>query len=557
MLSENAIEVLKKRYLLRNEKGELIETPMHLFRRVAKIGGKDKEEEFFQMMKNLEFLPNSPTLMNAGTKLGQLSACFVLPVDDSIESIFSALKNMAKIHQSGGGTGFDFSKIRPKGERVMSTKGKASGPVSFIRIFDTATEVIKQGGKRRGANMAILEVSHPDIIEFVIAKRYGLFNNFNVSVAVTDKFMKKVEKDEDFNLRNPKTGKTVKKIKAKALFDLIAELGWETGDPGMVFIDEINRKNVMIKLGRINATNPCGEVPLFPYESCNLGSINLSKFVENKKINWKKLAEATRLGVKFLDNILDVNKFPMPEIKKATLANRKIGLGVMGFADMLIKMNIKYDSEKAVNLAELVMRFIAKEARQRSIELGKEKGNFPNFKKSKFYEKYNSMRNATVTTIAPTGSISIISGCSSGIEPLFGVCYVKKVIGDKFIQVNPVFEKIAKERKFYSNTLIAKILKKGSIQDIEGIPDDVKRIFVTAHDIKPEWHVKIQAAFQKYTDNAVSKTVNLKATATKNDIKKIYMLAYKSGCKGITVYRDKSKKEQVLDIACSAGVCHI
>ena len=402
----------------------------------------------------------------------------------------------------------------------------------------------------------VLDISHPDILEFVIAKKHGMFKNFNFSVAVTDKFFQQVKKDESIKLVNPKTRRAVKKIKAGDLFDLIVESAWETGDPGLIFIDEINRKNTLKKIGMLTGVNPCGEMPLFPYESCNLGSINLSKFVEDKKINWKRLREVARTGVEFLDNIISINKFPLIEIKKTTLANRKIGLGVMGFADMLIRLGIPYDSEKAVNIGEQVMRFITKEARQRSIELGFEKGSFSNFKQSSFYGKYKFLRNATTTTIAPTGSISIIANCSSGIEPLFGVCFVRKILGgERLLEVNHLFEKIAKERGFYSEKLVEDILKKGSLKEIDGIPDDIKKLFVSAHEIKPELHVKMQAAFQKYTDNAVSKTVNLKEDASKDSVRHVFLLANELRCKGITVYRHKSKKEQVLDIACPSGIC--
>jgi ribonucleoside-diphosphate reductase alpha chain len=557
LLSDNALEILKRRYLLKNDKGELIETPMHLFRRVAHAAASveknqklrwQKEHEFFSLMSRLEFLPNSPTLMNAGTKIGQLSACFVLPIEDSIDSIFSALKDMAKIHQSGGGTGFNFSKIRPKGDIVHSTKGVASGPVSFIRIFDNATDVIKQGGKRRGANMAILDVSHPDIIEFVIAKKYGLLQNFNLSVAVTDEFFRKVEKNEEWHLVNPRNGKVAKTINARQLLDLIADLAWQTGDPGMLFIDEINRKNVLKQIGRIEATNPCGEQPLFNYESCNLGSINVSKFVDKAQIDWKRLKTTIDSAVEFLDNIISINNYPLPEIKQLTLANRKIGLGVMGFADMLIKLKIPYNSAKAVEVAEELMRFLTKTAREKSSELGIVRGDFPNFRKSELHGKYKHMRNATVTTIAPTGTISMIAGCSSGIEPLFAVAYVKQIFSkEKFVEINSVFKEMLEQRKLNKKLLLNEILKKGTVKGVHDLPGDMQNLFVSAHDIAPEWHVRIQAAFQKYTDNAVSKTVNLLHYATKNDVKKIFLLAHSLKCKGITIYRDKSRKEQVLE----------
>ena len=559
-LTVNSLEVLRKRYLLRDETGRIIETPAQMFLRVARAiakvdknyGGNPKESEktFYEMMAKLEFLPNSPTLFNAGTKLGQLSACFVLPVEDSLKSIFTAVKNMAIIEQSGGGVGFDFSKLRPKGDIVKSTKGVASGPVSFMRVFDVATDVIKAGGKRRGAMMGILRVDHPDIEEFITAKQKpGVLSNFNISVAVTDDFMEKLEADEEYWLVNPRNKRKVRKLKARYIWNLIAESAWKSGDPGVVFIDEVNRHNPTPEVGRIEATNPCGEQPLLPYESCNLGSINLSRMVENGKINWKKLRKTVRNAVHFLDNVIDANKFPLKKIEQMTKANRKIGLGIMGFADMLIKLGIPYNSEKALKLAEKLMKFITDEARKKSVELGEERGSFPNFDKSIWKDKYSAMRNATVTTIAPTGSISIIAGCSSGIEPLFAISFIRNVLGGtRLFEINPLFELTAKERGFYSAKLLEKIAKTGSVQKIKEVPDDVKKIFVTALDISPEWHVKMQAAFQKYTDNAVSKTVNLPFEASIEDVRKIFELAWKLKCKGVTVFRYGSKPEQVLYI---------
>ena len=563
-LTFNAIKVLERRYLLRDETGKVRETPAQMFRRVAKTiasvekayGYSDKEirkfeEEYYRMMFNLEFLPNSPTLMNAGTEIGQLSACFVIPVEDSIKSIFEGVLYMALIHKSGGGTGFSFSKLRPKGDIVKSTEGIASGPVSFMRVYDVATDVIKQGGKRRGANMGILRVDHPDIFEFITAKaREGFLTNFNLSVAATDEFMKAVENDEMFELVNPRTNKVVKKIKAREIWHSIVFMAWKTGDPGVIFIDEINRHNPTPHVGVIEATNPCGEQPLLPFESCNLGSINLAKMVEDGKINWDKLGETVRKAVRFLDNVIDANKYPLPEIEKMTKANRKIGLGVMGFADMLIQLGIPYDSEEAVQTAEKVMKFITEEARKTSVELGEEKGSFPNFSGSVWEKKgYKAMRNATVTTVAPTGTISIIAGCSSGIEPLFAIAYIRNVMeGTQLLEVNQYFEQRTKEIGIYSKQLMEKVAKYGSIQKMKEIPEDLKRVFVTALDIAPEWHVKMQAAFQKYTDNAVSKTVNLPHDATIKDVENVFWLAYKLKCKGITVYRYGSKKEQVLYI---------
>ncbi len=557
----NAIKVLKNRYLVKDEQGKVIEKPSQMFRRVAKAVAKadlfydkkanveETEEAFYQIMANQEFLPNSPTLMNAGTRLGQLSACFVLPVEDSIEGIFTTLKHMALIHQSGGGTGFSFSKLRPAGDIVGSTKGIASGPVSFMTIYDAATNVIKQGGRRRGANMAILDVTHPDILKFIEVKsREGILTNFNISVAVTDEFMEAVEKDSDYSLVNPRNGKVEEKLRARHVFDLAVANAWRTGDPGLVFIDEINRHNPTPKVGEIQSTNPCGEQPLLPYESCNLGSINLAKMVKDDDLDWEKLRKATRTAVHFLDNVVDANKYPIPEIAETTRANRKIGLGVMGFADVLIQMGIPYNSEKALVMAEKVMRFIGEEATRKSAEIGEKRGSFPNFRGSLWEEKgYGAMRNSTVTTVAPTGTISIIAGCSSGIEPIFAVAFVRNVMeGTKLLEVQPTFERIAREKGFYSRELMLKIAKTGSIQSLEEIPKEVRRVFVTALDISPEWHVKMQGAFQKYVDNAVSKTVNLPPDATVDDVRQIYRLAYKLKCKGITVYRYGSKKEQVL-----------
>jgi len=559
-LTVNALEVLRKRYLLRDEKGNIRETPAQTFMRVAKAiakvdgryGGNPKESEkiFYEMMARSEFLPNSPTLFNAGTELGQLSACFVLPVEDSLESIFTAVKNMALIEKSGGGVGFDFSKLRPKGDIVKSTKGVASGPVSFMRVFDSATEVIKAGGKRRGAMMGVLRADHSDVIEFITSKQEpGVLSNFNISVAVTDDFMKTLEEDGEYWLINPRNKEKVRKLKVKDVWNLMAKSAWESGDPGVIFLDEINRHNPTPEIGRIETTNPCAEQPLLPYESCNLGSVNLSRMVENGKTNWNKLRETVRNAVHFLDNVIDANRFPLKEIEEMTKANRKIGLGVMGFADMLIKLGIPYDSEEALKLAEKLMQFFTEEAREKSVELGEERGSFPNFDKSVWKDKYHGMRNATITTIAPTGSISIIAGCSSGIEPLFAISFMRNVLdGSRLFEINPLFEMTAKERGFYSAELLEEIARTGSVQGIEGVPEDAKRVFVTALDIQPEWHVRMQAAFQKYTDNAVSKTVNLPQDATAEDVEKVFWLAYRLKCKGITVYRYGSKPEQVLNI---------
>jgi ribonucleoside-diphosphate reductase alpha chain len=554
-LSETAREIIGKRYLLKNDKREAIETVQQMFKRVAKaIAAVEKnygknpakiEKEFYNMMADMDFLPNSPTIMNAGTEIGQLSACFVLPIEDSIESIFETLKNMAIIHQSGGGVGFSFSKIRPEGDLVNNSKGIASGPVSFLKVYDKAAEIIKQGGRRRGANIGILRVDHPDIKEFIAVKSKEKMENFNLSVAITDDFMKTVDKDTDFELINPRTGKCVNKVKAKEIFDLIVENAWQRGDPGVIFIDTINKTNTL-KLGNMEATNPCGEVPLYPYESCNLGSINLANMVtKSGKINWNKLKKTVHLGINFLDNVIDANKFHLEVIEKMTKTNRKIGLGVMGFAEMLIKTGVRYDSKQAVQSAERVMKFITEEARKKSAELGKSRGDFTNFKQSKLHRKYKNMRNTTVTTIAPTGTISIIAGTSSGIEPIFAVAFIRRIMGgEKFFELNPLFEKILREKKIYSDKLVEDIKQSRAVC----IPQKLKELFVTALDITPEQHIRIQAAFQKYTDNAVSKTVNLKEKATKEDVANAFRLAYKSGCKGITVYRYGSKEGQVLNI---------
>ncbi len=559
-LPVNAVRILEKRYLLRDESGNLIETPKKMFRRVAKevasadnLYGKkfnreETERKFYRVMANLEFIPNSPTLINAGTRMGQLSACFVLPVEDSMKSIFAAVKDMALIHQSGGGTGFSFSRLRPKGDLVKSTKGIASGPVSFMRVFDMATDIIKQGGRRRGANMGILRIDHPDILEFVTAKtREGAFANFNLSVAITDKFMKLLEANKEYELVNPRTRKPISKLRARDVFNLIVAMAWKTGDPGLVFIDQINRKNPTVHTGIIESTNPCGEQPLLPYESCVLGSINLSRMIDRDKIDWEKLRGVVRTAVHFLDNVIDVNRYPLPRIERMTKGNRKIGLGVMGFAEMLIKLGISYNSREGVSIAENIMKFITREAREKSKKLAKLRGVFPNFKGSIWDKRKIRMRNACLTTIAPTGTISTIAGCSSGIEPLFAISYVRRILeGTQFLETNGLFEEIAKEKGFYDKKLLMEIAKKGSIRHMKKIPPSVRKIFVTAFDISPEWHVKMQAAFQKHTDNAVSKTVNLPYEATVEEVEKVYKLAFKLGCKGVTVYRYGSKPQQVL-----------
>jgi ribonucleoside-diphosphate reductase alpha chain len=559
-LTVNALEVLRARYLLRDEKGNFTENPANLFQRVAKaIAKTDKihqenpaetEKAFYHMMTKLEFLPNTPTLFNAGTNIGQLSACFVLPVQDSLEGVFTTVKNMALIEQTGGGVGFNFSTLRPKGDKVKSTKGVASGPVSFMRVFDVSTEVIKAGGKRRGAMMGILRADHPDILEFITAKQNPtLLSNFNVSVAVTDEFMQAVAADEMYWLVNPRNGERVKQLKAREVWRLIAHSAWASGDPGVVFIDEINRGNPTPEVGVIESTNPCGEQPLLPYESCNLGSINLSKMVEDGRISWGRLRETVRNAVHFLDNVVDANVYQLVETAEITRANRKIGLGVMGFADMLILLGVPYDSEEALKLAEQVMAFIQEEAHKKSREIGEVRGSFPNFELSIWKDRYGAFRNATVTTVAPTGTISIIAGCSSGIEPLFAVSFMRNVLGgSRLFETNVLFEEVAKAKGFYSAELLEEVARTGSVQKIAGVPDYVKRLFLTALDIDPVWHVRMQAAFQKYTDNAVSKTVNLPFEAKVEDVQAIYDLAWRLKCKGVTVFRYGSKPEQVLYI---------
>ncbi|MCX8205161.1 MAG: adenosylcobalamin-dependent ribonucleoside-diphosphate reductase [Candidatus Nezhaarchaeota archaeon] len=560
-LSVNAVRVLERRYLLKDERGRVVETTSQLFWRVARsiaavdeLYGASRDEvarsevEFYRMMASLEFLPNSPTLMNAGTNIGQLSACFVIPVEDSIEGIFNALKLMAIVHKSGGGTGFSFSRLRPKGDVVASTMGVASGPVSFMRIFDVATEVIKQGGKRRGANMGVLRVDHPDILDFINAKAApGLFNNFNLSVAVTDRFMEAVKEGGDYPLINPRTGEVVRRLPARDVFDLMVSNAWRTGDPGLLFIDEINRHNPTPKLGYIEATNPCGEVPLLPYESCNLGSLNLSKVVKRGEVDWNRLGGLVEKAVHFLDNVIDANRYPAPEIERMTKLNRKVGLGVMGFAEMLIQLGVPYDSSEALRVGEEVMKFISERAREASVNLGRLRGSFPSFEDSVWAGRFDALRNATLTSIAPTGTISIIANTSSSIEPLFALVYVRQVLEDvRLIEANPLFEKVARERGFYSQSLMLKVAKQGSLRGVGEVPEDVRRLFVTALEVDPEWHVRVQAAFQKYVDNAVAKTVNLRPEASMEDVRRVFTLAYELKCKGVTVYRYGSKPAQVL-----------
>ncbi len=569
-LPVNALEVLKKRYLLKDDNRRIVETPSELFRRVARhvaqgeanyrsdIGTEAAEEAFYRMMRDREFMPNSPTLMNAGTPLGQLSACFVLPVEDSIEGIFQTLADMARIHQTGGGTGFDFSRLRPRGDLVGSTKGRASGPLSFMSIFDKATEVIVQGGRRRGANMGILRCDHPDIIDFIEAKvSSNAFRNFNLSVGVTEAFLRAVRENRPFDLVNPHTGQSVRQLGARALFDLIVNAAWRTGDPGLIFLDQVNRHNPTPDVGAIEATNPCGEVPLLPYESCILASINLDKMTKARAdgqigkaaVDWAKLRDRVHWGVRFLDDVIEVNRYPLEAIQAATLGNRKIGLGVMGFADLLIRLGIPYTSPEAVAFATRLMRFIHKESLAASEKLARERGVFPNFDKSIYARGGRKLRNATVNTIAPTGTISIIAGCSSGIEPLFAVSFVRHVLsGTRLFETNPLFEEMAKERRFHRRELLAEVAKHPSLAQVKGIPRDVKKLFVTAFDVAPRQHLEIQAAFQRYTDNAVSKTINLPADATVEDVRAIYLEAHRLKCKGITIYRYGSKPDQVLSV---------
>ncbi len=566
-LTANALTVLSRRYLQKDEKGRVAETPAGLFHRVAEniaqaeVAYGDAEpralqEEFYRLLSRLEFLPNSPTLMNAGRPLQQLAACFVLPVEDSLESIFEAVKETALIHQSGGGTGFSFSHLRPKDDAVRTTGGAASGPVSFMRVFNMATEVIRQGGARRGANMGILSVDHPDILEFIAAKENDReLANFNISVAVTEKFMTAVEQDDLLGLVNPRTRTVVRTVRAREVFDRIVETAWRTGDPGILFLDRINRDNPTPLLGEMESTNPCGEQPLLPYEPCTLGSVNLARMLRgpegSREIDRAKLVRTVHTAVRFLDDVIDRSRYPLDQIDRLAKGNRKIGLGVMGFADLLIGLGIPYDSDRAVRTAGEVMGLVQEEGRKASQELARERGVFPNFFGS-IHDRPGGMRlrNATVTTVAPTGTLSIIAGCSSGIEPLYALSFTRRVLGDAELpEVYAPFVAAARERGFYSDRLMMRIAAGESIRKLEEAPEDVRRVFGTAYDIPPEWQVRMQAAFQRHTDNAVSKTINVAADATPEVVRSAFLLAFREGVKGITVYRSGSRDRQVLACA--------
>lgn len=589
--SENAIRVLEKRYLKRDKDGKCIETPDDMFRRVSdtiaaadfEYGKSDAQvkelsEKFYKVITGRYFMPNSPTLMNAGRELGQLSACFVLPVEDSLEGIFETIKNTALIHQSGGGTGFSFSRLRPKNSVVRSTMGASSGPVSFMEVFNAATEAVKQGGTRRGANMGILRVDHPDIIDFINCKSdNNKLNNFNISVALTDKFMQAYLSGGDYDLINPQNGEVSGRISARKIFDMIVDGAWRNGEPGIIFIDKMNADNPTPLVGEIESTNPCGEVPLLPYEACNLGSINLGLMVKDGAVDWKLLEQTTRIAMRFLDNVITVNNYPLPQIAELVRNNRKIGLGVMGWADMLMKLRISYRSEEGIKLAAQVMEFIDYVSKTESVELAKERRCFNNFKgsvydgKNYLYNKFRGksagkitddmwagldceiekygLRNATTTCIAPTGTISMIASASGGIEPLFGLVFSRLIMdGTEMLEVNSIFKNFMIINGLYSENLMSKIAAEGTIAHIDNLSDEIKNIFVAAHDISPYWHVKMQAAFQLHTDNAVSKTVNFVEAATREDIKETYILAYKNNLKGITVYRNNSRQFQPMNL---------
>ena len=576
-LTKNSLRVLEKRILARDKHGQLIETPEEMFRRVARCVAQadshystrddavTSEEKFFEIMSNLEFLPNSPTLMNAGRNLAQLSACFVLPVEDSMDGIFGTLRNTALIQKTGGGTGFSFSRLRPREDKIRSTQGVSSGPVSFMRLYNFATEVTKLGGKRAGANMAILRVDHPDIEEFIASKTNPIeLNTFNISVAVTHEFMRRAENGDRYDLVNPRTNQPIKQLDARRVLELIIESAWRNGEPGIIFIDRINRDNPTPDLGEIESTNPCGEQPLLPYESCVLGSINLARFYRGGVIDYDRLKTVARLAVHFLDNVIDVSEYPIAEIEKITKLNRKIGLGVMGWADLLALMSIPYDSEEALELAEVVMEFISQESLEASVDLAKQRGPFPRWFQESIYSSENSKesalrfepepgpilrkrRNATVTTVAPTGTLSLIADCSSGIEPIYSIAYRRLSFENESLNfVHPLFEQYARKHGFYSEELITTVSEAKGLRKVKTVPPETARVFVSSNEITPEWHVRMQAAFQKHIDAAVSKTINFPSSATIDDVRKAYLLAHKLGCKGITVYRDGSREKQVL-----------
>jgi len=565
LLTPQALAVLEKRYLLRDAQGKVIESPEEMFRRVARnVAEADRlyanrssteelSESFFGMMASLDFLPNSPCLMNAGKELQQLAACFVLPVEDSLPSIFETVKQTALIHQSGGGTGFSFSRLRPRSDTVQSTGGVASGPVSFMRVFNMTTEVIKQGGTRRGANMGVLRVDHPDIMEFIAIKQHSSeMENFNLSVGLTKAFMEALMKDTEYGLVNPRTGREVRRLKAKEVFLVIVTSAWESGDPGILFLDRINDANPTPLLGEIESTNPCGEVPLLPYEACVLGSINLLQMIKRNNGSWEvdfdKLKRTVRTAVHFLDNVIDMNHYPMPEIAERTRGNRKIGLGVMGLAHFFIRLGIPYSSMKAVAVAKGIMNFIQHQAQERSVEMGEARGVFPNFKGSIYDQREGTrLRNATVTSIAPTGTLSLIANCSSGIEPLFAVDYTRRALEDmEFEMVDPLFVEMGESERFLTPELTRRLSSGARLKDQPEVPTKVKELFVTTFEISPVGHIKIQAAFQEYTDNAVSKTINFPREATKDDVKDAFLTAYRERCKGITIYRSGSRAKQVL-----------
>ncbi len=563
--SNNALQVLERRYLLRDVEAQVIETPKELVHRIANNIAKaeakynaspeemqEVEDAFYAMIERLDFLPNTPTIMNAGTKIQQLSACFVLPVADGMGDIFKSVRDAALIHQSGGGTGFAFSRLRPHNDLVKSTSGVASGPVSFMRVFDMATEVIKQGGKRRGANMGILRVDHPDIMTFIECKAdMKTLTNFNISVAATDVFMQAVKDNTNYALVNPRSNEAVANIPARDVFSKIVSNAWKNGDPGFVFIDKINQGHPGKNVGEIESTNPCGEQPLLPYESCNLGSINLNNFLkeDHSDLNWDRLRECIRLCTRFLDNVIDMNNYPIQELDDMAKKTRKIGLGIMGFADILYELGIKYDSEAGEEMAEKVMKFFMEESYKMSGELAEKRGTYPAWEGSDHWKKGRKMRNTCCVTIAPTGTIGMLAEASGGCEPNFAISYIKNVMdGTELVYTNHIFERVAKERGFFSDELMLRIAKVGSIKDIAEIPQDVRDVFVTAQDIAPEWHVRMQAAFQKYVDSSISKTINFPNSATEADVEKSYLYAWENGCKGITIYRDGSRDNQVLNI---------